>query len=104
MNGEPEDWWAGAACLGWPRAVTSQIAELAGPAWAEQPLELGWAVREEFRGKGLATEIGRAGLGFAFAALGARSVVSFTERHNRASRKVMERLGMRLAGEISARG
>jgi RimJ/RimL family protein N-acetyltransferase len=85
-------------------AVTSQIAELAGPAWAEQPLELGWAVREEFRGKGLATEIGRAGLGFAFAALGARSVVSFTERHNRASRKVMERLGMRLAGEISARG
>jgi RimJ/RimL family protein N-acetyltransferase len=85
-------------------AVRSQVAVLVGPAWAEQPLELGWAVREEFRGKGLATEIGRAGLGFAFGALGARSVVSFTERHNRASRNVMERLGMRWAGEIMSRG
>jgi RimJ/RimL family protein N-acetyltransferase len=66
--------------------------------------ELGWAVREEFRGNGLATEIGRAGLDFAFGALAARSVVSFTERHNRASRNVMERLGMRWAGEIMSRG
>jgi RimJ/RimL family protein N-acetyltransferase len=85
-------------------AVRSQVAVLVGSAWTEQPLELGWAVREAFRGKGLATEIGRAGLGFAFGALGARSVVSFTERHNRASRKVMDRLGMRWAGEIRARG
>jgi RimJ/RimL family protein N-acetyltransferase len=85
-------------------AVCSQVAVLVGPAWAEQPLELGWAVREAFRGKGLATEIGRAGLGFAFGELGARSVVSFTERHNRASRNVMERLGMRWAGQIMARG
>jgi RimJ/RimL family protein N-acetyltransferase len=84
--------------------VSSQIATVAGPAWAEQPLELGWAVREEFRGQGLATEIGRAGLGFAFGALGAPSVVSFTERHNRASRNVMERLGMQRAGEIVSRG
>jgi RimJ/RimL family protein N-acetyltransferase len=85
--------------------VSSQIAALTGPTWAEgRRLELGWAVREEFRGQGLATEIGRAGLGFAFGALGARSVVSFTERHNQASRRVMERLGMRWAGEIISRG
>ena len=67
-------------------------------------MELGWAVLEAFRGRGLAAEIGRAGLGFAFDALGAHTVVSFTERHNVASRKVMERLGMRWAGEIAARG
>jgi RimJ/RimL family protein N-acetyltransferase len=85
-------------------AVRSQVDVLVGPAWAGKALELGWAVREEFRGHGLATEIGRAGLGFAFGALGARSVVSFTERHNQASRAVMERLGMRWAGEIVARG
>lgn len=84
--------------------VSAQIAALAGEAWAEQRLELGWAVREEFRGQGFATEIGRAGLGFAFDVLGAQSVISFTERHNWASRKVMERLGLRLAGEITARG
>jgi RimJ/RimL family protein N-acetyltransferase len=84
--------------------VSSHIAALAGPAWTEGRLELGWAVRERFRGQGLATEIGRAGLGFAFEVLEAYSVISFTERHNGASRSVMERLGMRLAGEITARG
>ena len=85
-------------------AARSQVAVLVGPDWEERPLELGWAVREEFRGRGLAAEIGRAGLGFAFGALGARLVVSFTERHNQASRDVMERLGMRRAGEIMSRG
>jgi RimJ/RimL family protein N-acetyltransferase len=85
-------------------AAAVQIAALAGPAWAEQRLELGWAMMEAFRGRGIATEIGRAGLGFAFDTLGARSVIAFTERHNASSRRVMERLGMRLAGEITARG
>jgi RimJ/RimL family protein N-acetyltransferase len=87
-----------------PDRSTSQIALLVGPAWAEHRLELGWAVREAFRANGHATEIGRAGLSFAYDILGARSVMSFTERHNLASRNVMERLGMRLAGEISHRG
>jgi RimJ/RimL family protein N-acetyltransferase len=85
-------------------AARSQIAVLAGPAWPKERLELGWAVLEAFRGRGLAAEIGRAGLGFAFDALGAHTVVSFTEHHNVASRKVMERLSMRWAGEITARG
>jgi RimJ/RimL family protein N-acetyltransferase len=93
----------GLSCMA-PGAVRLQVAVLAGSDWAGQSLELGWAVREEFRGRGLATEIGRAGLGFAFGALGAPSVISFTERHNWASRKVMERLGMQLAGEIRASG
>jgi RimJ/RimL family protein N-acetyltransferase len=87
-----------------PGAASSQIASFVGPAWAEQRLELGWAVREAFRGKGYATEIGGAGLSFAFDTLEARSVIAFTERHNLASRNVMERLGMRLVGEITARG
>jgi RimJ/RimL family protein N-acetyltransferase len=84
--------------------ASAQIASLVGPGWADQRLELGWAVTAGFRGNGYATEIGRAGLSFAVDALGARSVIAFTERHNLASRAVMERLGMRLAGEISARG
>lgn len=85
-------------------AVGSQIAALVGPKWAEGRLELGWAVLEAFRGEGFATEIGDAGLGFAFGGLGAHSVISFTERHNVASRRVMGRLGMRYVGEIRARG
>ncbi len=85
-------------------AVTDQIAALVGPEWAADRLELGWALVESARGRGYATEIGAAGLEFAFGTLGAQAVIAFTERHNRASRAVMERLGMEYAGEITAEG
>jgi RimJ/RimL family protein N-acetyltransferase len=67
-------------------------------------LEIGWALRGEFRGRGYAAEIGRAGLEFAFDVLGVHAVVSCTVRHNVRSRAVMERIGMRYAGEIRSRG
>jgi RimJ/RimL family protein N-acetyltransferase len=67
-------------------------------------LEVGWALRGEFRGRGYAAEIGRAGLAFAFDVLGVQAVVSCTVRHNVRSRAVMERIGMRYAGEIRSRG
>ena len=52
----------------------------------------------------MATEFGRAALSFAARELGAYRVISFTERHNLASRRVMEKLGLCLAGEIRLRG
>ena len=67
-------------------------------------LEIGWALRREFWGHGFASEIGRAGFAFAFDVLGVRAVVSCTVRHNARSRAVMERIGMRYAGEIRSRG
>jgi RimJ/RimL family protein N-acetyltransferase len=67
-------------------------------------LEIGWALRREFWGRGYAAEIGRAGLEFAFDVLGVEAVVSCTVRHNVRSRAVMERIGMRYAGEIRSRG
>ena len=67
-------------------------------------LEIGWALRREFWGRGYASEIGRAGLMFAFDVLGVQAVVSCTVRHNVRSRAVMERIGMRYAGEIRSRG
>jgi RimJ/RimL family protein N-acetyltransferase len=70
----------------------------------EPCLELGWLVREQHRGVGYATEIGRAGLAFAFDELSAVEVVAFTEVHNRASRAVMVRLGMVDAGLIHRPG
>jgi RimJ/RimL family protein N-acetyltransferase/ADP-ribose pyrophosphatase YjhB (NUDIX family) len=84
--------------------VTEAIGELVGPDWAADRLELGWALAESARGRGLATEIGRAGLEFAFETLAAQAVIAFTERHNSASRAVMERLGMSYAGEITTEG
>jgi RimJ/RimL family protein N-acetyltransferase len=67
-------------------------------------LEIGWALRREFWGRGYASEIGRAGLTFAFDVVGVQAVVSCTVRHNVRSRAVMERIGMRYAGEIRSRG
>jgi [ribosomal protein S5]-alanine N-acetyltransferase len=63
-------------------------------------LEIGWALRHEFWGHGYASEIGRAGLAFAFDVLGVEAVVSCTDRHNVRSRAVMERIGMRYVDEI----
>jgi RimJ/RimL family protein N-acetyltransferase len=67
-------------------------------------LEIGWALRREHWGQGYAAEIGIAGLTYGFDVLGAQAVVSCTVRHNLRSRAVMERLGMRYAGEIRSRG
>jgi RimJ/RimL family protein N-acetyltransferase len=67
-------------------------------------VEIGWALRREFWGHGYASEIGRAALAFGFGVLGVQAVVSCTVRHNARSRAVMERIGMRYAGEIRSRG
>jgi RimJ/RimL family protein N-acetyltransferase len=63
-------------------------------------VEIGWALRQEVWGRGYATEIGRAGLDYAFSVPGVEEVVAFTEVHNARSRAVMERLGMRDVGRI----
>ncbi|MEP6851432.1 MAG: GNAT family N-acetyltransferase [bacterium] len=70
----------------------------------ERLLELGWAIREQHRGHGYATEIGRAGLAFAFDELAATEVVAFTEVHNRASIAVMERINMSRVDQIGRPG
>ena len=67
-------------------------------------VEIGWALRGEFWGAGYASEIGRAGLDFAFDTLAVEAVVACTARHNARSRAVMRRIGMREAGEIRTRG
>lgn len=86
-------------------AETVQIRTLLVDAdWERDRLELGWALLSAFHGRGLATEIGREGLRFAFEALGARAVIAYTERCNLASRRVMEQLGLHLRGEIQASG
>jgi RimJ/RimL family protein N-acetyltransferase len=59
----------------------------------QERLEIGWALLRPFWGQGYATEIGRAGMVFAFEELGADEVVSYTETRNARSRAVMERLG-----------
>jgi RimJ/RimL family protein N-acetyltransferase len=56
--------------------------------------EIGWTLHDRHRGRGYATEIGREAMRFGTTELAVDEVVAFTEPSNRASRAVMERLGM----------
>lgn len=58
-------------------------------------IEVGWRLSRDVWGQGLATEGVRACLAYAFSALKADEVVSFTTVRNAPSRRVMEKLLMR---------
>jgi RimJ/RimL family protein N-acetyltransferase len=70
----------------------------------EDPVEVGWVLAPQARGRGLATEGGRAAVSAAFEHLGVARVISITTPANSPSRAVMERLGLTLRGEADWRG
>ncbi|HEX6444946.1 MAG TPA: GNAT family N-acetyltransferase [Streptosporangiales bacterium] len=57
-------------------------------------VEVGWRLARSAWGNGYATEAARAAVAYGFGAAGLDEIVSFTTVANRASRAVMERLGM----------
>jgi RimJ/RimL family protein N-acetyltransferase len=63
--------------------------------------EVGWAVLGAHQGNLYATEIGAAGLEYAFSSCDAPEVVAFTEPRNIRSRAVMDHLGMRYRRDIT---
>lgn len=79
---------------------------VAGWAGAAHPdplprdVEVGWTLREAFRGRGLATEAARAAVSAAFAALPVPRVVSLILPANAPSIAVARRLGMTRAGDV----
>jgi RimJ/RimL family protein N-acetyltransferase len=62
------------------------------------PLEIGWRLRRDRWGRGLAVEAARAMGDFAFNALSARELLAVCDPANTASANVMKRLGMREIG------
>jgi RimJ/RimL family protein N-acetyltransferase len=81
----------------WRDRATGEPVARGGLACAtvegEDVVEVGWAVRADRWGEGIATELGAASLEEA-AGLGIGRVVAFTMIDNAASRRVMEKLGM----------
>jgi RimJ/RimL family protein N-acetyltransferase len=61
-------------------------------------VEVGWRTAPDRRGRGYASEAGRASLDVGFGEVGVRRVVAVTHPDNAASRRVMEKLGMTLVG------
>ena len=66
--------------------------------------DLGYAVLEAHHGKGLATEVARATLAHARGDLGLGRVVAFIDADNVASRRVLEKVGMRPDGTYLVEG
>lgn len=67
-------------------------------------LELVYAYTAESWGRGVATEVARAAVAWAFEGLGAPALVARTLATNAGSRRVMEKCGMRADGEFEHRG
>lgn len=62
-------------------------------------VEIGWGVSPEYRKQGIATEAAREVIAWAFNQEGVRRVIATIPEENIASRRVAERLGMRLTDE-----
>jgi RimJ/RimL family protein N-acetyltransferase len=67
--------------------------------WPADP-EVGWLIDPLWQGQGLATEAGAACLRHGFDELGFERIVSICTAENAASRRVMEKLGLRVWDEI----
>jgi RimJ/RimL family protein N-acetyltransferase len=74
--------------------------------WTLDPenVEVGWVLARAAWGRGLATEGGRAALRYGFERLGVPRIISIADPANRASRRVMEKLGLTLGGAARWRG
>lgn len=62
--------------------------------------EIGWALHFDLWGQGYASEAASRLLGFAFDQLQAHRVVAFCNANNRASERVMEKVGMQYEGTL----
>jgi [ribosomal protein S5]-alanine N-acetyltransferase len=66
----------------------------------ERAVEVGWAVRPEWWGRGFATELAQTSVEVAFEVIGLPELIAFTLPDNAASRRVIEKAGFRYVGEI----
>ena len=75
------------------------------PDWpGPDKVEVGWELHREFWGRGLATEGGHAGVRHAFETVELERIISTTMATNAASRRVMEKCGLRFQGELPMAG
>ncbi|WP_108816542.1 GNAT family N-acetyltransferase [Loktanella sp. Alg231-35] len=91
--------------FGWWSVIEREAEALVGAACLQHlahvetnPLEIGWRLRPAGQGKGYATEAGRAVMRYGFDVIGESRLVAVTDPENKASARVMERLGMTYIG------
>ena len=69
----------------------------------DRVFEIGWTIRRDMRGKGYATEAAKALMDHAFEVLNAERVQAHCDSRNRASEKVMIKLGMTMVDDTGTR-
>ena len=91
----------------WAMEVGGKFAGTLGLDWISRfethftpCVEIGYRLRPEFWGRGLATEAGQAALRYGFESLGLREIVAFTIPANKRSRRVMEKIGLVFSEEF----
>jgi RimJ/RimL family protein N-acetyltransferase len=99
--------WAQHGFGPWAMEVDGEFAGALGLSWVTRfethftpCVEIGYRLRPEFWGRGLATEAGQAALRYGFERLGLEEIVAFTIPANKRSRRVMEKLGLVFSGEF----
>ena len=88
--------WAVEAAGRAPFVGLAGLWQLCGQMPVGPCVEIGWRLDPSHWGRGYATEAATALLAFAFRTARLDEVVGFTVDHNHRSRRVMEKLGMRL--------
>jgi [ribosomal protein S5]-alanine N-acetyltransferase len=92
----------------WRERANGDLVARIGLQWTTSPgelvVEVGWSVAPEKQGRGYATEAGQAALRYGFEHAGCERIVAFTWTENLASRRVMEKLGMRREREFELEG
>ena len=91
----------------WAMEVDGEFAGALGLNWILQfethftpCVEIGYRLRPEFWGRGLATEAGQAALRYGFECLELREIVAYTLPANKRSRRVIEKIGLVFSEEF----
>lgn len=90
----------------WAMEVEGNFAGALGLTWIPFEthftpcVEIGYRLRSEFWGRGLATEAAHAALRYGFERLGLPEIVAFTVPANKRSRRVMEKIGLAFSEEF----
>lgn len=89
-------------CMGaLEETASGRMIGIAGLQKLGGELETGYWVARELWGRGYASEAARGTLHHAFESLGGARVIAITDRDNRASRRVMEKIGMSFQRETT---
>ena len=65
--------------------------------------EIGWIVNKKYRGLGIASEAASALVDYGFKELGAKKIIAHCDSKNKASEKVMVKIGMKLKDDKGTR-